>query len=641
MRFLEYFIWATLPCVAIALYLGRDLNWDLHNYHFFAGYWAGRPSFDTMVMPAGIQSYLFPYLHAPFFWLTYAGVPDYLVAAMLAVIQSINLVVLRLIGTCLYPNQSIPWADRAQIYLLALCCPIFIVEMGTSFVDSIVSIPVLLGVYYLIRHFLSLGRREALMAGASFGLAVVLKLTNAIFLVAAVPVLLLGLRQSGKFALMSFFAGCLISLLLGWVLWYGPVFEEFENPFFPFFNAVFSSPYYPVENHVHARFVPAEFIDYFTFPIELSLPFSYLYTETRSPDFRVPVFFLLLPILCVKIWLSGGYSCLSQRGKISVGLGVFILFSWFLWLGGSANGRYGLPLLLLVGALLPVMFKFLVRRNFLRFVAVFSLVFVQFFALVTASELRWAGAPWTAGRWLSAVLPHGLDTEPALILAADSNSNSWLIPQLATGSSFVTIVGSYPVGRNSAIWEKVIPLEGKFADRVFALYSPPGGGDGKDRLRVRDLASQFVAHAGYELDPSADCEAVDDTSNSVRDEDIQAGLQPVRTYVCKLRRMSERGWRQRESRRKQVDETFLRVEKMCPDLFKPSVSSSIGLDKTWYKYYVDRDIKLVLTNDKVFVDSTIRDAIFVGSVQDIMNGYATMDCERLKALRWRLRLNEV
>src|SRR5262249_46295853 len=126
-------------------------------------------------------------------------------------------------------------------------------ETGTSFADSLTALFVLGGLLLMVG---APDQRAVwpILAGATFGAAAALKLTNAVFVVgyvAAVCITKDRLRNLGLAAL-GIFAGY---MLFG-AQWAFHLWSNYGSPIYPFYNEVFRSPDAELVNFSDGRFFP-------------------------------------------------------------------------------------------------------------------------------------------------------------------------------------------------------------------------------------------------------------------------------------------------------------------------------------------------------------------------------------------------
>jgi len=139
-------------CAAWTLFAGKDLNWDLLNYHYYAPFalLAGRLQQDFFA--ASAQSYLNPLGYVPFYLMLAAGWHSVIASVVLALAHSISIALLYLIAWRLFAH--LPVNDRVQFACLAAALgaatSVFWAMVGTSFLDPLLVAPMLAGVLVLL-----------------------------------------------------------------------------------------------------------------------------------------------------------------------------------------------------------------------------------------------------------------------------------------------------------------------------------------------------------------------------------------------------------------------------------------------------------------------------------------------------------
>lgn len=111
------------------------------------------------------------------------------------------------------------------------------------------------------------------VAGALIGLAVALKLTNALYALALVPAVLCdGGRLRSRVLALSVLAGvALLVLLLVAGPWYWQVWQHLGNPLFPQFNGVFKSPLAQPVSIADVRWLPRTIGEQLIWPLLFTL----------------------------------------------------------------------------------------------------------------------------------------------------------------------------------------------------------------------------------------------------------------------------------------------------------------------------------------------------------------------------------
>lgn len=241
-------------CLLIGLYLGVDFGPDLQNYHMYSGYLSvNKNRLSSDIIPTNIQGYFNPYVYSiPY--LLYKSLPAKYVLGVISLIHGINLlavyIVIRLATKSHKKYDSKALALGCALF--GLFSPFFISMIGATWSDNITPIFILFGVAAITKELILIKSRPnlylILIGGLLFGVSMGIKLTNIAFIFGLVPALIY-LILNNKKDLFNYFLSTIIVILgivLGFILingyWMYELYNNYKNPFFPFFNNVFQSP---------------------------------------------------------------------------------------------------------------------------------------------------------------------------------------------------------------------------------------------------------------------------------------------------------------------------------------------------------------------------------------------------------------
>ena len=173
-------------CGVLAVYLGKDFNWDLRNYHYYNAYAFLHDRAGLDIAPAQLQTYHNPLLDLPFYYMVNA-LPARVVGFILGFVQGLNLSLVMLIfwGT----TRRIPsWPKLAlglPVLLVAAISPGFVLELGGTYNDNMASLFVLGALLFLIKAVESVDGKSswrlAGVAGLIMGIGTGLKPTIFIY----------------------------------------------------------------------------------------------------------------------------------------------------------------------------------------------------------------------------------------------------------------------------------------------------------------------------------------------------------------------------------------------------------------------------------------------------------------------------
>lgn len=397
--------------------LGMDSFWDTANYHVFLGWSLLASSFGDFGAAAQYHSYLNPLIdglnYLSFFSHPYIG----------AAFHSVNYVVFayivyRLARDLVHEDQKIP-------FFAILGCTIGITGamtvslFGSWTNENIVAVPVLLGLHVLLRGIKQDAPLLFLCAGISFGIAAGLKLTAAHYLVGAFFACVFSTFRLKL--VFSFLIGVSVGFLLadGYFMYIRWTFTE--NPFFPFANNIFNSPYYSDDWKSFSKFDPSKILYY------LSLPVVWLSSGDFSEASTVRDGRLLLAYLGIFL-IMVNFLVLRKIDRQKLALMFFFIFSFFTWILVFRIYRYLIVLealsgILWVGGLVGIL------NNISKYKQLsIALMALPFLWHITYYP-DWGRRPWGESFSVSNVVDLISESKKTLVLFADQRV-SYLAPEL-------------------------------------------------------------------------------------------------------------------------------------------------------------------------------------------------------------------
>jgi hypothetical protein len=584
-------------CAVWTVAAGKDVNWDLLNYHYYLPYeWlGGRLGLDYFA--ASGQSYLNPIGYVPFYLMLSAGWHSVVVSAALAAVHGVNLALLYLIGWRLFAHRA-PRERHAFCALataVGAATAVFWATVGSSFLDPLLAVPMLGGLLMLLE-----GR--ALAGGTLFGVACALKYSNAIFAAAALP---LALAVPGRSRLQGGLAYALggtaaVALLAG--PWLALMWREFGNPVFPLLNGWFQSPHAPAANMSAGRFALDGLGAALAFPFRLIAPDRLLYAEITAPDLRfAPLALAALALPLARRLAPSSAPLTGVDGRV---LGFFAA-ALALWLLTSANGRYGVVVLLLAGLCLARLAERLLPLPAAR-IALGVLLVAQVAACVMVSAQRWFIADRWSAQWLPFVPAEQARREPALYLTVETLPMAAVAPFLHPGSSFVNLRGQYSIRPDAPRLAALLSRhDGRVRTMGRTLQLREGG---KPRAEFVAAYDSTLVRYGYRID-AGDCFEIlwqpDEDDPLSRAANRFAGEPAAHGAIlslgsCALRR-AERDPRDIENERR-VSALFDRIEKACPRLFRGQLALTEPFGKEWMRNYPALDARLETHGDRVILE---------------------------------------
>ena len=393
-----------------------DRNWDLLNYHLYNPL-ALLTDRSGDIAPPGAQRFFNPAADLPFFWLLRSlNEHPLLVAALMGLpAGAAAFLVLLLSRLVLREAGAGSPALFARLSTLGAATGAgFRSQIGTTHNDLLTAVPLLAALLLALRAAVLSPLRPPpaatlVLAGSLAGAAVGLKLTNAPFAAGLGGALAAALWAGGQ-PLARPLGLLLGGGALGFALAAGPwmlhLWQEWGNPFFPFFDTLFAAGRPPAPIGRDPRFLPQGALEWLFFPFTWALSDAPRSSEMEMRDPRVALAFLALVALAL-----GARRCLARPAVAF--LAAFLLLSYLLWLLVFSIYRYAVLIEVLSSLLaLLAVAAFSPRRR----TALLAVLLVAG-SVAATDPPAWGRAPH-GPRYLDAALPE-LPAGALLLLGRD------------------------------------------------------------------------------------------------------------------------------------------------------------------------------------------------------------------------------
>ena len=452
MRFVRLLLGLTPIAFGLSiLWLGQDTSWDLRNYHFYNPFAFLNNRLGHDVAVAHVATYYNPLIYIPFYWAV-TSLPPQWVGFLLGFIPGLNVFpifgIARRVVVLSRPLQS-AWFCLF-LSAVAMLGAINLAEIGTSFGDNVLSLPVLGAIWLIVRFRERLcasvraGWPAAVAAGVLAGSALGLKLPFAVYCV-GICAAFFGLPApfSRRFALAFVFGlGVLAGASLTGGFWLLEMWQRFQNPFFPYFNEVFKSPWGALGSYRDERFIPTGLLMWLSFPIWFNIDPMQV-GEVGFRDLRFPLLYILLLLMLGRMLLRrlqrrGGK---DPHGEASASMTpffiVFMVVAFVLWMKLFAVYRYAVVCEFLAPLTVFLALEALLKDERRRLMtAVGCLVFL----LATLAPGNWGRRPWS-NDYFDIRLPELARTRKAVVLSAGHEPMAYLIPYFPPEVRFLRIQG--------------------------------------------------------------------------------------------------------------------------------------------------------------------------------------------------------
>ncbi len=443
-----------LICVGaglLSVMLGPDNYWDLRYYHLYApwGYLHDRFLYD--IGPAQEQGFLNPTADFLLYGLISSPLNDSprVVAFIMGAVHGINAALL-LVIVCwvIRPPDAVERLTlRAAAWLMGVSGAGFVGLLGTSSNDLVCSLFVLGSLSSLIKIGARGGGRASwpgfAAAGLWVGLGLGLKYTAAFVapglgVVALLRALrkrtLIGLILFGLAATAGFFIFAGHHLLTLW--------NAFGNPFFPYLNQIFRSPYFEPTEIWDPRFIPDSFWKLMTFPFYWAKTNDYVVSEPKFRDWRAAIAYVAIIVGVLALAVNGLRTGRWPRAALAQTPGLLLVFafeivSYFSWALEFGYYRYAIPLEMLTGVIAMGALIWLFEDRRLRMAAA---VAVLALAASTTLYLDWGRRPYT-DKYIDVQVP---PLPPrSLVLIATWDPVAYFIPYAEPTAQYLGIENNY------------------------------------------------------------------------------------------------------------------------------------------------------------------------------------------------------
>jgi hypothetical protein len=619
--------WFRNACILLAVavlitLLGKDLNWDQYNYHLYIAHAFVHDRFGMDVMPAATNSYLNPIPYLPFYWMAMADWPSLAIALVIGSFHATGLILIwEICERAIFRHSPHVKLLTAWSVVFAALTPVWMGLVGGTFIEPTTAVLVFAALLCasLGSAKTNLLRANTLVASAGLllGIATGFKLTGIVFAAGLGFALLFGVERTRVIRTASVYTVGLVvgyGLSNGWLAY--RLAMEFGNPVFPFMNGFFKSPDFIAESLTHDRFAFNSISELLALPFNMTLYYPWLYVEKLAPDIRPAVLTILLLVLGAlaagrrlqtKIHspARGGNAAGERNVRTSVHLThevkivwLFVGFSTFFWLATSANGRYGTPLLLLIGPLLVWTLSRLTDKLRVINYALLLVLSIQIMQQSHAWPPRWDTTDWTP-TWYAPQIPDRFRTTPFGYLSVGlTHSNSFIAPFLHPDSAFASISGDtwnfspYATG-SKRFYDFFKRYDGRlrvlFATRRDINYVAPN----EYLLLNRPLLAW-----GLTVDPN-DCDflQVNVENDGAKppqidleaDTPVLANKYDTRLVTCAVRSGTGESTADKATRAR-LEPIFDKIEAYCPLLFAPRGWQMSYSKFGWKRHYTKSDI---------------------------------------------------
>jgi len=470
--------------------LGQDVNWDLLNYHFYNPYLLLANRFDRDVHAAGVQSFLNPIFDVPLYFAVRRG-PPVGVGLALGAIHGISLWLVHRLTTLLWETSE-PRAGFLAGLLAAGTAAFgagFHSELGSTMGDNTMSVFVLAALVLLLGESEAQARMSRIrLAGLLIGVATAVKYVAGVYVIGLVAMCLTMQRQRGRrpSVLVNLVGAIVCGILLTGGYWMFLMLHHYQSPLFPFYNALFRSPFAPVEaNFTDPRFLPRSLSQALFYPFYIAGN-QRLVAEIVFRDARLAVAWISLVVLGALMVVRSVRAVARWHGPSDerlASLGVFFVASYLAWLTMFSYYRYAVPLELIVVPLTIGTLAYALRRAGRTLAVALA---VCLFLVTWTRPLNWGRVPWSASYFN--VDAAALERYGAATVLMWDMPDAYLVPFFPESAAFLRLRSNWGLTPDTLMWKRIRDRVSRTPpEHVFFLEIPTGGRDTDKRAALREL----------------------------------------------------------------------------------------------------------------------------------------------------------
>lgn len=383
------------------------------------------------------------------------------------------------------------------------------------------------------------------------------------------------------------------------------------------------------------RFQPDTWREALLRPIAMASPDASVYIEIMAPDFRFAFALLLLALLAAAVLRARSADGLRGGRPVFI-LAAALAVAFIPWIATTANGRYFIAGLLVVGPVCVGLARLLPATRGFRLVLVAGMVLLQAFAVQQSAPWRvWGLAQWTEPPYFGLEIPPELRTQPATLVTMSSISYSLVAPQFHPQSRWISLNNApVPGGRSRDSRRTEAFLSAKAAGPILLLTPIVPGALTAERLPNDEVAAviddQLAAYRlGLAQPRSCRFLASRGLASIVLDTEKLKDPGKVARYgfwLCELVRLDPRG-PQEPPGPGRYDAVFRKLEAQCPRFFAGH-TGSLAIPQGEVRSYLQAEMKAYVldSGDVYYKYYRALNPVRVGSVADVLAGKARVDC---------------
>ena len=357
--------------ILLSIFCKNEQKYDFANYHYYNAWAFLNNRLNVNIVPAALNTFFNPLIELPlYFYIQLFNNYPNIIWGLQGLWFSLLLCMLYKITSLfidISDKKNIPYL--ISLLLIASSGQATMLQIGASTNEIMVAALDLIGIYFIIKMLKypqTQKIKNFIIAGLIMGMTLGLKQTSIVNCISTGITLILcwkmlksPIKSISSFAICGIIGYLIINGYFMWEYWI-----NYKNPFFPFLNGLFHSPYFDDFNYRDTSFLedPLKFYLY---------PYMWHFEEdvlcaAFYQDYRLDVYYSLLIIYGFYTLFNYKNKSFITKNKLLIILSLFLIINYFLWMFTFAILRYAVVFEVL-GALFIILLLHKYKNKYLSF----------------------------------------------------------------------------------------------------------------------------------------------------------------------------------------------------------------------------------------------------------------------------------
>lgn len=368
----------------LSITTGKELCWDLANYHYYMPYAFLHHREYIDFWPG---SYFHQFLNPAFDLFTYGLIqflPPVGVTFLMGALSGITFWILfRICYLLLNGRHAVVFS--VFLAMLGFLGPTAWTGVGSFQQDNIIAMFSLGFIYYQLRYWQTNQKYYFILSAVIAGMGAGLKLTTGIYLIGGMFAILFMkiFYQEHHGRLILFLPAVFLGMLFTTGFWWLYQWQIHGNPFLPALNYFFQSPDFQSSPLKDIRFLPKNILQTFFYPFYFS--WDGRTADVPFQDIRF-IWVYMLSLACVLVLIFRAYreKLRDRSSRMKIWFFLFFVFSYIAWQYFFSIARYLVTLELLTPLMIFLLVQYLCLSEYFRSI-ILTIIYTSIIVLLIPS----------------------------------------------------------------------------------------------------------------------------------------------------------------------------------------------------------------------------------------------------------------